>query len=93
MVDAIIGLTLVNALPHYIFGITGQRMLSLFGPSPRANLAYAALNLTVSIGLYLATHGVGELATDTRYLGGLFVAITYGLTGHLWFRWFNPPPA
>lgn len=46
--DVLAGALLVNALPHTIAGLAGQRAMTPFGgadSSPAANLAWAGINL------------------------------------------------
>jgi len=81
--DFIMGLTLVNTIPHFIFGVWQQRMLSGLGLSPARNLLYGLLNFTVSVGLFLSEYGIQGLAEHGMYAGGLFVAVAYLLLGKL----------
>lgn len=81
--DLIIGLTLVNTIPHFIFGVWKQRMLSGLGVSPTRDLLYGLLNFTVSVGLFLSQYGIEGLAEHGMYAGGLFVVVAYLLLGKL----------
>ncbi|MEM7164972.1 MAG: hypothetical protein AAF581_05870, partial [Planctomycetota bacterium] len=59
LVDFLIGLFAVNALPHYLFGRLDTGVLSLFGFSAKGNLLYAGFCLTLSIGLFAYKYGLG----------------------------------
>ena len=53
LIDFIIGLTLMNAMPHFVLGTFRARMLSGFGYGHRANIAYGLLNFSISLALYI----------------------------------------
>lgn len=88
-IDFFIGLTLVNALPHFVLGIWNGRMLSLFGLSPRANLAYGILNFVTCIALCWATYGWQVFLDNGIIAGGCFVIIGYFVIGRSCHRWFH----
>ncbi len=79
--DFIIGLTLVNTIPHFVFGVWKQRMVSGLGLSPTRNLLYGLLNFSISIGLFVHTYGLDGLAGHSMYAGGLFVVVAYFVVG------------
>lgn len=89
IIDFLIGLTLVNALPHFVLGIWKGRMLSIFGFSPRANLAYGLLNAGISICLFLYQYGWAGWKQSPMYLGGLFVIVSYLAVGKLAYSHFH----
>jgi len=94
IIDFIIGLTLVNTIPHFVFGVWRQRMLSGLGISPTRNLLYGLLNFSISIGLFVSTYGLGGFADHGMYVGGLFVVVAYFATGKLLRdRFASPAPA
>ena len=90
-IDFFIGFTQVNALPHFVFGVWKGRAPSLFGPGPRANLAYSALNLTVSVALFLSAYGTQGFQTQGMFVGGLFIVVSYLLVGVPLERRFRVP--
>ena len=59
LIDFIIGLTLMNAMPHFVLGTFQARMLSGFGH--RANIAYGLLNFAISLTLYIYKYPVSPL--------------------------------
>jgi hypothetical protein len=89
IVDLLIGLTLMNAMPHFVLGIWKGRMLSAFGMGNRKNIAYGVLQFVVSLGLFLAKYGVAGLFTNGIYLGALCILIIYLLTGRFWYSYFR----
>ncbi|MCP4440151.1 MAG: hypothetical protein GY810_14505 [Aureispira sp.] len=91
LIDFFIGFLLMNAMPHFILGIYKGRMLSAFGFSAKANLAYGLLNYSLSIGLFAFQYGLGDLLNHPTYLGALVVMTIYVLTGQFWYNLFQKP--
>ncbi len=92
IIDFIIGFTLVNAIPHFVFGIWKRRMLSAFGFGNMQNILYGLLNFAISISLYLYQYGLDHLLANGIYLGGAFLVIMYFLTSRVLFNIFNKNP-
>lgn len=88
-IDFIIGLTLINTIPHFVLGIWKGRMLSAFGFGNTANILYGILNFVVSITLFLYKYGMEGLVQNGIYVGGLFVLISYFLVGKLCYVQFH----
>jgi len=89
LIDFIIGLTLVNMLPHFVLGIWKGRMLSGLGFGNTKNILYGLLNLIISISLFFFKYGIEELLSNGIYLGGLFVILSYLIVGKLCFKHFH----
>src|SRR5438132_10781698 len=89
LVDFIIGLTLMNAMPHFVLGIWKGRMFSAFGFGDTQNIAYGLLNFVISVGLFLYKHGIGQLFENGIYAGALTLLIIYFLTGRFWYSVFH----
>jgi hypothetical protein len=89
IIDFLIGLTLVNTLPHFVLGIWKGRMMSLFGFSPTANIIYGLFNLAISLALYLWQYGWQHLIENEMMLGGLFVIVGYFVLGKICYRAFH----
>ena len=89
LIDVVIGLTLMNAMPHFVIRTWRGRLLSLFGTGPRANLAYSLLNVSASLGLFVATYGVSGLAHNGLYVGALLILLIYYVTGDFFYRRYN----
>ena len=88
-IDFIIGLTLINTIPHFVLGIWKGRMLSAFGFGNRANIFYGLLNFMTSILLFLYKYGIEGLLQNGIYLGALFVIIRYFLVGNFCYNYFH----
>ncbi len=88
LIDFIIGFLLLNALPHFVLGVYKMRILSLFGFSSIANMAYGILCFCGSLGLYLYTYGFSSMMEDGFMLGGIFICCAYFMVAkilyHLW---------
>src|ERR671936_269117 len=89
IVDFIIGLTLMNAMPHFVLGIWRGRMLSAFGFGDLQNILYGLLNFVISLGLFLYRHGPEQLLVNGIYAGALALLVIYFLTGRFWYSIFH----
>ena len=88
IIDFFIGLTLMNAMPHFVLGTWHARMFSAFGFGDRQNIAYGLLNFAISVSLYLYQYGLDHLINNGIYVGALAVLFIYFLTGHFWRNLF-----
>ena len=89
LVDFFIGLTLMNAMPHFILGTWKGRMFSAFGFGDMKNILYGILNFSISIGLFLYKHGAKQLVENGIYAGALAILLIYFLTGWYWHSIFH----
>ncbi len=89
IIDFIIGLTLMNAMPHFVLGIWKGRMLSAFGFGDFQNILYGLLNFVISIGLFLYKYGTEQLFENGIYAGALILLVIYFLTGRFWYSVFH----
>ncbi len=87
--DLIIGLTLMNAMPHFVLGTWKARMFSGLGFGNWQNIGYGLINFAVSISLYLYKYGFESLFENGIYLGALAVLVIYFVTGKFWYKLFN----
>ncbi|HFA51138.1 MAG TPA: hypothetical protein ENJ95_19175 [Bacteroidetes bacterium] len=81
LIDFIIGLTLMNAMPHMLVGYGNIRFLGLFGYGNLPNIAYAALSTIISVSLFSWKYGVEGWTENFIYLGALAVLVAYWVTG------------
>ncbi|HAA14432.1 MAG TPA: hypothetical protein DCE41_23220 [Cytophagales bacterium] len=86
IIDFFIGLTLVNALPHWVLGIWKGRMFSGLGFGNRANIGYAIINFGISLGLFLYKYGVSGISEQGMFVGGAFVGVMYFILGSWLYR-------
>ena len=69
IIDFLIGLTLMNAMPHFVLGVWKGRMLSAFGFGDTKNMLYGVLNFAVSLGLFVSRYGTAQLFRNGIYAG------------------------
>ena len=89
LIDLLIGVLLMNPLPHFIFGITKTRFLGLFGFSPNGNIAYAALQFVICLLLFHFKYNLLSILENGLFVGGLTVLILYFGLGKLMLNRFN----
>ena len=85
-IDFLIGLTMVNTLPHFTLGIWKGRMFSLFGFGDKQNIAYGILNFILSISLFHYKYGLATVLDHGMFVGGMFVAVAYFMVGHFLYK-------
>lgn len=88
-IDFIIGLTLINTIPHFVLGTWKGRMFSGLGFGNKQNILYGLLNLSISLSLFIYKHGVEGILENSMYLGALFVIFSYFLVGKLCYKYFH----
>jgi hypothetical protein len=88
-IDFLIGLTLMNAMPHFVLGTWKARMFSAFGFGDTKNILYGLLNFAISIGLFIYKYGVEQLLRNGIYSGALVILSIYFLTGWFWYLIFH----
>lgn len=79
--DYIIGVLLMNAIPHYIFGITKSHFLGLFGFSPTGNILYAILQFIAAVSLFSYQYGLDKILENGFLMGGITVLILFFIFG------------
>ena len=89
IVDFLIGMTLMNAMPHFVLGTWKARMFSAFGFGNIKNILYGVLNFLISLGLFLYKYGFEGLINNGIYTGGLVILVIYFLTGWYWYSIFH----
>jgi len=82
-IDFLIGLTLVNSIPHFVLGVWKGRILGGLGFGNTRNILYGLLNFSTSILLFLYKFGIDGFLQNGIYLGGLAVVISYFLFGKI----------
>lgn len=89
ILDFLIGLTLMNAMPHFVLGTWKVRMFSAFGFGNTKNILYGILNFLASLALFGYKYGVEKLTQNGIYVGALVLLLIYFLTGWLWYSIFH----
>src|SRR3954462_4817999 len=87
--DIIIGLTLMNAMPHYVLGVWKGKMLSGFGTGHTKNIVWGLLNFIVSVSLFIYKYGLKGFAENGIYLGACIVLVTFLGTSYGWYWFYN----
>jgi len=88
-IDFVIGLTLINTIPHFVLGIWKGRMFSIFGFGNLQNILYGLLNFIISMGLFTYKYGLEGFLQNSIYLGALFVILSYFIVGKLCYKYFH----
>jgi hypothetical protein len=88
-IDFLIGLFLMNAMPHLALGIWKGRMFSAFGFGNKQNIAYSFLCLLLSIILFVYKYGIRGIFENGIYAGALLLLLIYFITGNFWYKLFN----
>ena len=88
-IDFLIGMTLMNAMPHFVLGVWQGRMFSAFGFGNWRNILYGLSNFALSVALFLFKYGPGQLYQNAIYGGALTLLIIYLLTGQFWYKLFQ----
>ncbi|MES2678973.1 MAG: hypothetical protein V4635_03770 [Bacteroidota bacterium] len=86
--DFLIGLCLMNAMPHFILGVWKGKMLSGFGVGNTQNIVWGLFNFVISIGLFIFKYGFNGLVENQIYSGAVFILITFFITSAFWHRYF-----
>ena len=86
IIDFLIGLTMVNAIPHFVLGVWKGRMLSLFGFGNKQNIAYGVLNFILSFSLFHYKYGIDSVLENGMFVGGMFVVIAYFIIGQFLYK-------
>lgn len=84
IIDLLIGITLMNAMPHYVPGVWKAKMLSGFGVGNTKNILWGLCNFMVSVCLFIYQYGVHGLIENQMYLGALIVLITFLFSSWFW---------
>ena len=89
IIDFLIGMTLMNAMPHFVLGTWKRRMFSAFGFGDIKNILYGLLNFFISLSLYIYKYGAERLTGNGIFAGALTILIIYFLTGWYWYSIFH----
>ena len=86
IIDLLIGITLMNAMPHYVLGVWKAKMLSGFGLGHSRNIVWGLLNVLASVTLFIYQYGVKGLIENQIYLGALIILVTFLFSSWFWYR-------
>lgn len=85
IIDLLIGITLMNAMPHYVLGVWKAKMLSGFGVGHTKNVIWGLLNAIASISLFVYQYGMRGLVENQIYFGALIILITFLFSSWFWY--------
>ncbi len=89
IIDLLIGITLMNAMPHYVLGVWKAKMLSGFGTGNTKNIIWGLVNFVASVSLFIYQYGIKGLVENQIYLGALIVLVTFLLTSWFWRSYYS----
>jgi hypothetical protein len=89
LLDFLIGFTLMNAMPHFLFGLLRVRFFSVFGFSSRENIAYGFLNVAIALVLFSIDYGISALMHQGIVIGALAMLLIYLVSGRFFYRLFQ----
>lgn len=85
IIDLLIGITLMNAMPHYVLGVWKAKMLSGFGMGHAKNIAWGLTNAIASVSLFIYQYGVNGLLENQVYVGALFILVVFLFSSWFWY--------
>ena len=88
-IDFLIGFFLMNAMPHWILGLTNTRFLSAFGFTAQANIAYSFLNVAMALLLFSWRYGIADIFSNGVFVGTAAMMLIYYLTGRMFLHMFK----
>ncbi len=89
IIDFFIGVLIVNAMPHLIFGLTNTHFLGLFGYSPKGNISYAILQFIICLVLLYFNYTQKELLNNGYLIGGVTVLCLYFIFGKMLVKFYE----
>ncbi|MFT4899647.1 MAG: NO-binding membrane sensor protein with MHYT domain [Flavobacteriales bacterium] len=89
IIDFIIGALLMNAMAHFVLGITNTHFLGMFGYSAKGNIIYGILQFLISGLLYGINYEFSEILKNGYLIGGVTVLCLYFFFGKLLVHLFG----
>lgn len=77
----LIGVLLMNAMPHFTLGVWGGRILSAFGFGNTANIIYGLLCFITSVSLFAYEYGITNILDQPIYARATTILVIYFVTG------------
>ena len=88
-IDFFIGFILMNAMPHFLFGLLKIRFFSIFGFSPQGNIGYGFVNLIIALVLFHFRYGIQTLLNHGIVIGALAMLLIYLVSGRFFYERFQ----
>lgn len=89
ILDFICGGLLMNAMPHFIFGIADIRFLGMFGFSPKGNILYALAQFALCLVLFHLSNGIQTILDHGIFLGAAAVLFFFLIFGKPVMRYYQ----
>lgn len=89
ILDFLIGFLIVNALPHFVLGITKTRFLGMFGYKPLANIWYAVAQFVLALVLFHIHHGIASILKNGIFLGAVCTCLLFLIFGKSMLKFYK----
>jgi hypothetical protein len=89
ILDFITGFLIMNALPHFILGITKTRFLGMFGYKPVANIWYAIVQFVLALVLFHIQHGIESILKNGIFLGAAVTCLLFLIFGKAILKFYQ----
>ncbi|WP_343632557.1 hypothetical protein [Fluviicola sp.] len=89
LLDFIIGVLLMNSLPHFVLGITKTRFLGMFGFEPAANIWYAVVQFVLAMILFHINHGIETILKNGIVLGAACTCVLFLIFGKAILKFYR----
>jgi len=89
ILDFLIGILLMNSLPHFVLGITKTRFLGMFGYAPTANIWYSIVQFVLALVLFHIQHGIETILTNGIFLGAACTCLLFLLFGKTILKFYQ----
>jgi hypothetical protein len=89
ILDFLIGVLLMNSLPHFVLGITKTRFLGMFGYKPNANILYAIVQLVLALVLFHVNHGIETILDNGIVLGAACTGVLFLVFGKAILKFYQ----
>jgi hypothetical protein len=82
--DFFIGLTLMNAMPHFILWVWKNPRHSGFGQGNRKHIIWGLTNFVISIGLFSYEYGFSLIFQNGIYASATLIVVVFFFIAHFW---------
>jgi hypothetical protein len=89
ILDFLIGVLLMNSLPHFVLGITKTRFLGMFGYKPTANIWYSIVQIALALILFHTNHGIETILENGIVLGATCTCILFLIFGKAILKFYQ----
>lgn len=89
ILDFLTGVLIMNALPHFVLGITKTRFLGMFGYQPIANIWYAVVQFILALVLFHINHGIETILKNGIFLGAACTCVLFLVFGKAILKFYQ----